>query len=117
MQKARIKVGKMYEFCFRFIFFIFFKSHIFFLCFSTGSLSLPVFNHLLHGPDAVYHHESLPDAKVLATTVSTFTRWFAKDDQFIQFPSEVDMGVTKKMLKRLGLNREPNPSSWTRNEL
>ena len=97
----------MYEFCFRFIFFIFFKSHIFFLCFSTGSLCLPVFNHLLHGPNAKYYHKSLADAIVLATLIFAVGRVLASPKYFDQFPSEKVLGVTRKMLKKLGINRDP----------
>ena len=77
------------------------------LCFSTGSLCLPIFNHLLHGPDAEYFHRSLSDAIVLATLISAVASVLASPKYFDQFPSEKVLGVTRKMLEKLGINRDP----------
>ena len=83
----------------------------------TGSVGLPVLNHLMFGPTAKYLHQSLSDSRCLGLVILYFGTRFGKADFFCQFPSEVDMGVTREMLDRLGLNRDPKRTPWTVFEL
>ncbi len=53
----------------------------------------------------------------MATTVSTFGQRFAEPDYFCNFPSEKEMGITKKMLKRFGLTRPVRKTKWTDGEI
>jgi hypothetical protein len=92
---------------FLFRFFIFFATSFK----QTGSVSLPVLNHLMFGPTAKYLHQSLSDSRCLGYVILYFGTRFGKADFFCEFPSEVDMGVTREMLERLGLNRDPKKNA------